>query len=108
MAKTNTDKTKNTPQKEVDVAVKEDLDLEEIEITGLVDNSQDAALQNELRALRERVSQLENEAAQDHVVLNGTRYLIKDGPCRADMVLENVRKGYIHENQTAITINRYE
>lgn len=74
-----------------------------------VKNLKESDIVNELvekiKLLEEKLSKFEGD---NFVIMGGKRYEIKDGPIRADVVLEHVKKGYIHEDRSTITIDRYE
>ena len=74
----------------------------------LVTSSVESSLRDEIESLKCLVDSLTENLSVDTVVLDGKRYLIEVNPMRADMVLDSVKKGYIHENQTVVIINRYE
>ena len=74
-----------------------------------VKNLKESDIVNELvekvKLLEEKLLKFEGD---NFVILGGKRYEIKDGPIRADVVLDHVKKGYIHEDRSTITIDRYE
>ena len=74
-----------------------------------VKNLKESDIINELvekvKLLEEKLLKFEGD---NFVILGGKRYEIKDGPIRADVVLDHVKKGYIHEDRSTITIDRYE
>lgn len=74
-----------------------------------IKNLKESDIVNELvekvKFLEEKLSKFEGD---NFVILGGKRYEVKDGPIRADVVLDHVKKGYIHEDRSTITIDRYE